>query len=583
MKKYIFILTALYLLVGNFAYARFDLSTDTDKVTMNDNILSVKVDYFASTAQQSAQKIVYTGSTKVKGGPVLQAISGSFSVSSALNPNLNGATTIIINLDKAKHPNSTTFSLYLADNDGSNFTTDFTTPSSYSAAAGTGNYYYTTSYDLGSAPNYPVYKNDINKSFFRFTTLAACNTAWKAAIDELYTVNTDRSRKFTECFESNIVPVLTTFVGNLREYGTFSSSAPFYYYSWKQNDNTWNRSNGFKTKDACDAKEKIDYGKGIVTHCTASSTPPKIPANWDGNAVVVKQNTRIPYNSDYKLLAPIGDLDVITKDKTVGDYLNIMFKVGIGLLIALSVIMLVIHGVQYMGDESVFGKTEAMHSIRATIGGLILALGAYAILNTINPDLVNGSLDIKKISLSISADETSTGSSTTLCISPTNPPNPDDAKGTEIKLNSTIRNEYIKERDKINASLGVKLLITAQTAQEGFFPTSLSYITNNPGNIGNTDDGKIKKFNSLQEGIQAQSNIIDIVVGGKQSSYTIGGTYECALGNEKYDGSLYQYLRIYSTGARKGNAYVNTIIGYFSANGKTITARTKMSEIKNIQ
>lgn len=404
MKKYIFILTFFSLLIGNIAHAYIDLSAYPGKVSINDNILSLKVDYAANANQQVAQKIVYTGYTKKDGGAVLQAISGFISVNSTSNPDINGTTTVSINLDKTKHATGTTFIVYLKDNDASDFDTNFTTPASYSAAAGTGNFYYTTDYDLGSTQNYSVYKNDVNKSFFRFTTKAACNTAWKAAIDELYTVNMDRSRKFTECFESNTLPSLNTFIGNLKEYGTFPSSVPFYYYSWKAHDNTWKRSNGYKLESDCIKEEKINFAKGIVAHCTSSTTPPKQPANWDGNAVSVTPTTNTPYKDEYKLLAPIPGLTDINSKTTFGDYLNIIFKVGMGLLIALSVIMLVIHGIQYMGDESVFGKTEAMHSIRATIGGLILALGAYAILNTINPDLVNGKLDIKQLTVRVESN-----------------------------------------------------------------------------------------------------------------------------------------------------------------------------------
>ncbi len=619
MKKYIFILTILSLLVGNFAYARIDLSTDTDKVAVNDNILSVKVDFLANTAQINAQKIVYTGSTKTSAGTVLQAVSGSISVNSTSNPNVNGTATITINLDKAKHPTGTTFTLYLADNDGSNFTTSFNTPSSYKTAAGSGDFYYTTGYDLGVASNYSIYKNDINNSFFRFTTLAACTTAWQKAIDDMYSTEgigySRKTIKFTECFESkNLIPALNTFIGKLKEYGTFSSSVPFYYYSWNQYDNTWGGSIGFKTKDACDKREKLEFGKGIVSHCAPYSIPPKQPVSWNGNAVNVTPTPNTPYKDEYKLLAPIPGLTEINSTTTISDYLNIIFKVGIGLLIALSVIMLVIHGVQYMGDESVFGKTEAMHSIRATIGGLLLALGAYAILNTINPDLVNGSLNIKKLNFTITptSSNTSTGATSTMCVKSANDPNPDDAKGWKIDINAypLIRDEYIPAIDK-NLPLGAQYLLTAHTIAEGFSKTNgRAYPTHNPGNIGNTDpaglpldcgdfstippEGRkaVSKnsycFKNLTDGINAQAKHFRIVANknatSKESSYVVGGTYaECTLGGVPYDGSLYQYLWIYAGGARLDNGYANIIIGYFDSKGKTITARSKMWDIYNIK
>jgi hypothetical protein len=306
----------------------------------------------------------------------------------------------------------------------------------------------------------------------------------------------------------------------------------------------------------------------------------KGPIGSDGNPASVDPTGNTVIDSDYKLLAPIGNLDVVDKTTGVGDYLNIVLMIAIGLCGALAVIMIVVRGVQYMGDESVFGKTEAKHHIMQAVLGLILALGAYAILNTINPNLVGGSLTFNSVDIVISADDTSTGSSTSLCISTTNPPNPDSAKGSTLTLNPTMTNEYLPAIKKLTSiSTGKRLLMTAQTHTEGFYPGSKSYRTNNPGNIGNTDDGKTRTFKTLVEGIDAQSTK---VVSG-QGSYQIGGKSKCALGDETYDGSLYQYLRIYSTGARKSNTYVNSIIGYFAQNGKTITARTKMSEIYNMK
>lgn len=99
--------------------------------------------------------------------------------------------------------------------------------------------------------------------------------------------------------------------------------------------------------------------------------------------------------SIYKLLAPIGgitcmdssgqDPKCITND--IGKYLNIIFKLAIGISAALAVIMLIINGVKYMGDESVFGKTEAKKQMFGAIVGLLIALGSWALLNTINPAL----------------------------------------------------------------------------------------------------------------------------------------------------------------------------------------------------
>lgn len=105
-------------------------------------------------------------------------------------------------------------------------------------------------------------------------------------------------------------------------------------------------------------------------------------------------------SSVYTLLAPIGKL--VQAPDNMGDYFNIIFKLAIGFCGALAVIMIVIGGVQYMGDESVFGKTEAKSRIMSAVLGLLIALGSYALLNTINPDLLGvGGLDVQSVSAEI--------------------------------------------------------------------------------------------------------------------------------------------------------------------------------------
>jgi hypothetical protein len=108
----------------------------------------------------------------------------------------------------------------------------------------------------------------------------------------------------------------------------------------------------------------------------------------------------------YKLLAPIGSLDFVSydpgKDNFVGNYLSIIFKLAIGIISALAVIMLIVAGIQYMGEDSIFGKTKAKNQMTNALLGLLIALGSFAILNTISPDLIgNKGLSIKKISIEL--------------------------------------------------------------------------------------------------------------------------------------------------------------------------------------
>lgn len=75
-----------------------------------------------------------------------------------------------------------------------------------------------------------------------------------------------------------------------------------------------------------------------------------------------------------------------------GKYLNIIIKIVIGMSAVLAMIMIVMGGLQYMTSELGSGKEAGRQRITHAILGLLLALGAYAILNTINPQLLDISL-----------------------------------------------------------------------------------------------------------------------------------------------------------------------------------------------
>ncbi len=158
-----------------------------------------------------------------------------------------------------------------------------------------------------------------------------------------------------------------------------------------------------------------------------------------------KYASNATFNPDYNLLAPIGSLKVIDHENTISDYLNIIFKIAIGLCGALAVLMIVLHGIQYMGDESVFGKTEAKSKIMASIFGLLVAIGSYALLNTISPALVGGSIDIQGVSITVAGMDK---------------PQPEPASGkpydgTNIKVGDDWPDDQA-DRDKITG-LGFKI------------------------------------------------------------------------------------------------------------------------------
>ena len=60
----------------------------------------------------------------------------------------------------------------------------------------------------------------------------------------------------------------------------------------------------------------------------------------------------------------------------------------------LAVIMIIFGGIKYMSTDAFGGKNEAKNIIENAIWGLILAMSAWLILSTVNPNLVNFNLKI---------------------------------------------------------------------------------------------------------------------------------------------------------------------------------------------
>lgn len=91
----------------------------------------------------------------------------------------------------------------------------------------------------------------------------------------------------------------------------------------------------------------------------------------------------------YRLLAPVGGL---TECLTLTAYLSGVFYITIGIAGVLAVVMIVICGIQMMMSGSVAGKSAAKECIWNALFGLLIALGAYAILYTINPELLRNDI-----------------------------------------------------------------------------------------------------------------------------------------------------------------------------------------------
>jgi type IV secretory pathway VirB2 component (pilin) len=96
-------------------------------------------------------------------------------------------------------------------------------------------------------------------------------------------------------------------------------------------------------------------------------------------------------NTTYKLLAPIANMPAdfnVASSCPFGTYLGTVINITLGIIALLAFLMIVLGGIQYMTGELISNKQEGKDRILNSIWGLLIALGAWLILNTINPKLL---------------------------------------------------------------------------------------------------------------------------------------------------------------------------------------------------
>lgn len=129
------------------------------------------------------------------------------------------------------------------------------------------------------------------------------------------------------------------------------------------------------------------------------------------NHVIVTPTSGIPIQDGYQLLAPLSDkLKTFDTNQSCafGEYLDIMISLFIGICAVLAVIMIVVGGIEYMTSELVSSKEHGKGQMTQAVLGLILALGAWLILNQLNPNLLKLCLDkLPSAPISIEGDENS--------------------------------------------------------------------------------------------------------------------------------------------------------------------------------
>jgi hypothetical protein len=104
--------------------------------------------------------------------------------------------------------------------------------------------------------------------------------------------------------------------------------------------------------------------------------------------------------STYDLISPLGT--GLSTGVDLKTYLQGVIVITIGIAGVLAVVMMVICGIKMMMSGSVSGKSEAKECIWNAIFGLLIAIAAWAILYTINPELLKNDLQLADVPVPVS-------------------------------------------------------------------------------------------------------------------------------------------------------------------------------------
>lgn len=99
-------------------------------------------------------------------------------------------------------------------------------------------------------------------------------------------------------------------------------------------------------------------------------------------------------DENYCLLSPLPELGYEDGDRTrvssnedsLGQYIDQIYKYGVGIAIVLAIVMLVVGGIEYMTSASTDGKASGRGRVTAALIGLVLALGSFVLLALVGGD-----------------------------------------------------------------------------------------------------------------------------------------------------------------------------------------------------
>jgi hypothetical protein len=111
-------------------------------------------------------------------------------------------------------------------------------------------------------------------------------------------------------------------------------------------------------------------------------------------------------NLGYTPLSPLPGIESSPESAKLDVYLPAMVKFLIGIAGALAVIYIAIGGFMYISSTLPFTKAEGKKYIENALYGLLLAISAWIILYTVNPDILNIGFDVPDSATDLSGIKT---------------------------------------------------------------------------------------------------------------------------------------------------------------------------------
>lgn len=122
-------------------------------------------------------------------------------------------------------------------------------------------------------------------------------------------------------------------------------------------------------------------------------------ADTGSETTVTPQQSAADNNVVFIPLTGIPGVQDVSGANSIADFLNVLYRLCVGVAASLAVIQIIRGGVTWMRSDSVTGNKEAKDLIRSSIFGLVLVLSPVVVFGLIDPRILNLNLDASQLQL----------------------------------------------------------------------------------------------------------------------------------------------------------------------------------------